>query len=149
MQCFLGVTAVYRKTIFLLDTVYQDGHTERMNVEHPVWREEGKYDAKPAASLQCNAKATRRQTAAPARSQCLAKPQTAPAATGGRGAHIRFCETNPFHFVGICVGSILFAGTYGICRSACKWVRSGKRTHLLRRNHVAASRLTRFEGVLD
>src|SRR5271170_5630128 len=43
---------------------------------------------------------------------------------------IRFCETNPFRFVVICDGSIVCAGTYVICRAVCKWVRSGKRTHL-------------------
>src|SRR5258706_14591109 len=40
--------------------------------------------------------------------------------------HIRFCETNPFYFLSIIGGTIVFTGTCVVCSSVCKWVRSGK-----------------------
>src|SRR6267154_808880 len=42
------------------------------------------------------------------------------------GPYICFCETNPFHFRLLFDGSGLFSGTCAVCRSVCKWVRSGK-----------------------
>src|ERR1035437_2796329 len=44
----------------------------------------------------------------------------------GKGAYIRFCETNPFYFLLIFDGSTVFAGTCVVCSGVCKWVRSGK-----------------------
>ena len=43
-----------------------------------------------------------------------------------RGPYIRFCETNPFHFRGVFIVSGILTETYEVCRSVCKWVRSGK-----------------------
>jgi hypothetical protein len=43
-----------------------------------------------------------------------------------RGAPIRFCETNPFYFRTFFEASFLYTTTYAVCRSVCKWVRSGK-----------------------
>jgi hypothetical protein len=38
----------------------------------------------------------------------------------------RFGETNPFHFLSITDGSVVFTGPCVVCRGGCKWVRSGK-----------------------
>jgi hypothetical protein len=40
--------------------------------------------------------------------------------------NVPFYQTNPFQFREVFVVSILYTETYAVCRSVCKWVRSGK-----------------------